>query len=107
MKKILILSLSVLLAVSCSPKDEKKELAQKMDEYFSQQYPADQPGGAVLLLKDTSVIFSKGYGLADLTTKEPITTKTLFNLDQFQKHSSPTASSCWLSREDFLWKIAC
>jgi CubicO group peptidase (beta-lactamase class C family) len=31
------------------------------------------------------VIFSKGYGLADLTTKEKITTKTLFNTGSISK----------------------
>jgi CubicO group peptidase (beta-lactamase class C family) len=75
----------LLLVTACTPKEEKKTLTQKLDDYFSQQYPSDQPGGAVLLLKDTTVIFSNGYGLADLKTKEPITTKTLFNLGSISK----------------------
>ena len=66
-------------------KEEKPTLAQKLDSFFSQQYPADQPGGAVLVLKDTSILFSKGYGLADLKTKDLINSKTLFNLGSISK----------------------
>lgn len=47
--------------------------------------PDDQPGGAVLVMRDTTVIFRKGYGLADLVTKEKITSNTLFNLGSISK----------------------
>ena len=56
-----------------------------MDEYFKQKFVDSLPGGAVLLLKNDSIIFSKGYGLADLKTRELITTKTLFNLGSISK----------------------
>lgn len=77
MKKIILL----LLLFSCS----REPFQTKMDRHFSQLFPADQPGGAVLVMKDTTVIFSRGYGVSDLNTKEPITTKTLFNLGSISK----------------------
>ena len=43
------------------------------------------PGGAVLVTKDRRVVFSGAYGLADLGTREPITTRTLFNLGSVSK----------------------
>ena len=42
------------------------EFRETVDEYFSQQFPSDEPGGAILIMKDDSIIFSKGYGLAGL-----------------------------------------
>ncbi len=77
MKKILPL----LLMVACSAGG----LNTKFDSYFSTQFPSDGPGAAVLIMKDTTIIFSKGYGLADLNTREMITPKTLFNVGSISK----------------------
>ncbi|MGC3945978.1 MAG: serine hydrolase domain-containing protein [Chryseolinea sp.] len=60
-------------------------MAKELDRYFSEQFPAEEPGGAVLLINGDSVIFSKGYGLANMQTKEPVTTNTLFNLGSISK----------------------
>jgi CubicO group peptidase (beta-lactamase class C family) len=56
-----------------------------LDAYFRKQFPAGEPGGAVLLVKGDRVVFSGAYGLADLRTREPITTRTLFNLGSLSK----------------------
>ncbi len=84
MRRLLILLIACSLA-SCASKNPYEKLQQKLDAFFSKQYPAGEPGGAVLVLKDTTVIFAKGYGIADIVTKEPITTKTLFNLGSISK----------------------
>jgi CubicO group peptidase (beta-lactamase class C family) len=70
------------LLTACS---QKPDFNSKVDQYFSQILPNGEPGGAVLVMKDSDVVFSKGYGLADLKTKEAITTKTLFNLGSISK----------------------
>lgn len=71
---------------SCSStKESKPTISDAFDLFFKSQYPADQPGGAVLIMKDDSVIFSKGYGLADVPSKEAITPETLFNLGSISK----------------------
>ena len=56
-----------------------------LDAYFRKQFPADEPGGAVLLIVDDRVVFSSAYGFADLRTREPVTTRTLFNLGSLSK----------------------
>jgi CubicO group peptidase (beta-lactamase class C family) len=56
-----------------------------LEAYFRRQFPAGQPGGAVLIVKGDRVVFSGAYGLADLRTREPITTRTLFNLGSISK----------------------
>ena len=61
------------------------DLAQSLDGYFRGQFPADEPDGAVLVGKRDRVVFARGYGLADLKTRQPISTKTLFNLGSITK----------------------
>ncbi len=67
-----------LLIMGCS---QFKEL----DQLFTEEFKSDEPGGAVLILKDEQVVFSKSYGVADMTTGELITTKTLFNTGSISK----------------------
>src|SRR5436190_225383 len=70
------------LLAGCS---SKPDFGSKVDQYFAQVLPKGEPGGAVLVMKDSNVVFSKAYGLADLKTQEAITTKTLFNLGSISK----------------------
>ena len=80
MKKITLL----LLLFSCSPTPQQ-DLASKLDSYFKGIIQEHEPGGAVLIMKDTTVVFSQGYGVSDLRTKAKIDTKTLFNLGSISK----------------------
>ena len=56
-----------------------------LDSLFSGFFRKDEPGGAVLLAKDDQVVFKNGYGIADINTREPITTRTLFNTGSVSK----------------------
>src|SRR6478736_392185 len=87
MKKHLLFPAFVLLLLSCAPKKEPASvsLSDKLDSLLVQEFGVGGPGGAVLIKKNDSTIFSRGYGLADLETKEQITTKTLFNLGSISK----------------------
>lgn len=82
----------MLLVIFISCKEKKEETKQttspdanQLDAYFSSQMPADEPGGAILIMKGDSIIFSKGYGLADLKTKSKIDENTLFNVGSISK----------------------
>jgi len=57
----------------------------ELDAFLRERYPADQPGVAVLIAKRGRPVFSAGYGLADMTTREPITPRTLFNVGSLSK----------------------
>lgn len=75
-----------LTLLSCSPdKKTPKAIPLALEEYFSEQFSPEEPGGAIMLVVRDSVVFSRGYGLADMRTKEAITTKTLFNLGSISK----------------------
>lgn len=71
--------------MACSGDAGKLKGLEELDAYLAAELPANEPGGAILIMKDDSIVFTKGYGIADLTTKEPITTKTLFNLGSISK----------------------
>jgi len=70
------------MACQATKTDARKEA---LEDYFRKAFPADEPGGAVLILSGDSVVFSGAWGLADLRTREPVTTKTLFNLGSVSK----------------------
>jgi CubicO group peptidase (beta-lactamase class C family) len=77
-------SLFLILLILCSCKENKFD--KLFQEQLKEQQPKqDSPGVSVLIMKGDEVVFSKSYGLADLKTKEPITSKTLFNLGSISK----------------------
>lgn len=57
----------------------------ELETYFLNEMPANEPGGAVLIMKGDSTVFSNGYGLADLETKTKIDENTLFNIGSISK----------------------
>ena len=63
----------------------QQQLPERMDSLFNSFLKAGEPGGAVLIAKNNKIIFSKGYGVADINTKEAITTHTSFNLGSISK----------------------
>lgn len=78
-------SVLLILLWSCSGKQAGKGIEFDLHAYFSSFFNPDEPGATVLLSKNGKVVFSKSYGLADLQTNEPITSKTLFNLGSLSK----------------------
>jgi CubicO group peptidase (beta-lactamase class C family) len=62
-----------------------KRIDGELDSLFQSYFHPGEPGGAVLLVKDNKVIWEKGFGIADIQTKEPITTRTLFNVGSITK----------------------
>lgn len=76
----------LLTLIGCVPKStENLNLTAELDEYFNAKFPDNEPGGAILVIRRDSVIYSRGFGLADMESREPITSKTLFNLGSISK----------------------
>jgi CubicO group peptidase (beta-lactamase class C family) len=76
---------AVAFMTACSPRETATQETQELHDYFARELPASEPGGAILIMKNDSIVFSEGYGIADINTKEPITSKTLFNLGSISK----------------------
>lgn len=88
--KLLLQITLICLFLGCKDTKENTKPAEALDTaqletYFSNQMPADEPGGAVLIMKGDSIVFSRGYGLADLELKTKIDANTLFNIGSISK----------------------
>jgi CubicO group peptidase (beta-lactamase class C family) len=87
MKNLTLPILLLIIACGCSkkPTDPRQLVQTRLDSLFQAQLPKDGPGLTALVMIGDTVVFSKSYGVADLTTKEPISDKTLFNLGSISK----------------------
>lgn len=54
--------LTAMALVSCN-----NSLESRLDRVLKPLFPADEPGAAVLVLKGDSILYDKGFGLAQLT----------------------------------------
>lgn len=64
---------------------KKESFETNLDQFFKAEFPALEPGGAILVKIGDSVVFSGAYGLSELDTKTKVTTKTLFNIGSVSK----------------------
>ncbi len=80
-----LLAIVLIGVTACSGVRSPEQQPAEPDAFFREFFNDGEPGGAVLLMKGDSVVFSRGYGLADMVTREPITTETLFNLGSVSK----------------------
>jgi CubicO group peptidase (beta-lactamase class C family) len=86
---VLFLALSLPL-VSSSPVSNQ-DIAAKIDAIFKPLLSPDSPGFAVGVMQNGELIFSRGYGLADLNTRVPITAHTNFRLASVTKQFTAMA----------------
>lgn len=84
MKNLLVILFAVALLSSCGPAQQTDRFAQ-IDSLLSATIPTEEPGGAFLIMKNDSIVYKSAYGVADMDSKEKITTKTLFNLGSISK----------------------
>lgn len=90
MKKIALFVLAVVAMGSCSRQSEAPEV-RALDSICQGLFPQDEPGAAVLIMKSDSVLFDRGYGLADIETKVPIDGNTFFNIASVSKQFTAVA----------------
>ena len=76
----------ILTASSCIAQSQTASMTSgKLDSLFQSYFKPGEPGGAALIIKEGKIIYQKGFGLADMVTKEPVTPKTLFNTGSISK----------------------
>ncbi len=77
---------SFLLAGFASPQG-----SSDLDAIASSSYPSNEPGAAVLVMKDGAVLLRKGYGLADLELGIPIEPDMVFRIGSVTKQFTAAA----------------
>lgn len=99
MKHIFITIIMLSIMTSCNrnkPQNRLEAAVNRIDSIFTARYSPDganfpNPGGAVLILKGDSVLFDKGYGIADLETGAKIDGNTFFNIASCSKQFTAVA----------------
>jgi CubicO group peptidase (beta-lactamase class C family) len=86
-RRLAPIALLFLFAVSAAAQDP----APKFDEYLSAIAAQQRFTGSVLVARDGKVIFSKGYGLANVELDVPNTPQTKFRLGSITKQFTATA----------------
>jgi CubicO group peptidase (beta-lactamase class C family) len=62
-----------------------------LDAIASSHYPANEPGAAVLVMKDGEVLLRKGYGMADLEQGIPVAPDMVFRIGSVTKQFTAAA----------------
>lgn len=96
MKNIIGTLLIVLSIFSMNAQDQITQQTN-IDHIFSRWDTQDSPGGTVGIIKDGELIFSKGYGMANLDYNIPNESKTVFKIASTSKQF--TAASIILLSE--------
>ncbi|TMM59301.1 beta-lactamase family protein [Maribacter algarum] len=86
MKSLFTALLLFAITISFSQEVKKRQITPaQIDDVFSQWDTADRPGIAVGVLNDGEIVYTKGYGLANLEHKIPISAETRFHIGDIAK----------------------
>ncbi len=82
------LATSILLVVFVFSSCEQNQFAEQdaIDAIFEEWDQPETPGGALGVIKDGKLIYTKGYGIADLEHDIPITPSSVFYTGSVSKH---------------------
>ncbi|MDX1701823.1 MAG: serine hydrolase domain-containing protein, partial [Melioribacteraceae bacterium] len=73
-----------ILLFSCSF-GENINLEKQIDEIFTEFQIGTRPGASVAVIKDSRIIYKKGFGVANLESGQPINSETNFRLASITK----------------------
>lgn len=86
MKNLLVLLALLSYTVSFAQEVQKRQISPaQIDAVFSQWDTSNKPGIAVGVLNDGHIVYTKGYGLANLEHQIPISPKTKFHIGDLAK----------------------
>lgn len=92
MKKSLFNGLAFLIILlSVGPKQSptlaqnNDAIAAKVDKLFAEVDKPDSPGAAIAVIKEGTVVYKRGYGIANLEYNVPITPSTVFHVASVSK----------------------
>lgn len=75
----LVLTIILLAVINLQAKDPYKKTISELEQYYSQALKDwNVPGMAIAIVKDNQVIFSQGFGVKDINTKEAVNENSLF-----------------------------
>ena len=84
-EKLLFFICGLLSVTLISAQDLPDSIIKKIDHHFTQWNTTKGPGLIVGIVRNDSLIFSKGYGMANLEYNIPISPKTAFYIASVSK----------------------
>ena len=93
-RHVLVASLLVVLPLVASwrnPPRPTRALASRIEEYMAARVKRDHFSGSILVARDGKVLFSQGYGMANLEHDVPNTPQTKFRLGSITKQFTAMA----------------
>src|SRR5262245_45334280 len=94
---LLLVAVSIPLAGPASAA-EATDLSTRVDAVFTDYAKPGSPGCALAVIRNGSIAYEKGYGLASVELGVPITPKTVFDIGSTSKQF--TAASILLLAQD-------
>jgi CubicO group peptidase (beta-lactamase class C family) len=88
---VIVALLTLGTAAETAAQSSEAPTAKKIDAVFSRVTSSDTPGLAVLVRKNGSTVFERGYGVRKLRTKAKIDAHTNFRLASFTKQFTAMA----------------
>ena len=99
---VLFMALGLLLA-ACNNRADKA--VQQIDDLLVTLWPAEEPGGAVLLLKGDRVLLKKDTDWQQQTPSHKLHLKHSFVLPLFPSSLPPLPHCVWQKKGNCHWKI--
>ncbi len=77
---------------------------KKLDKYIENAYKSwEIPGMSIAIVKDDKIVFSKGYGVRNIETGEPVDTNTLFGIASNTKAMTSAALAMLVDEGKISW----
>jgi uncharacterized protein (TIGR01244 family) len=92
MKKQTPILAVVLWVVMWLPVAAQSSIAAAVDEMLAKEFKANEPGAAVIVVKDGKVVFRKGYGMANLELGVPVEPDMIFRIGSVTKQFTAVAT---------------
>jgi CubicO group peptidase (beta-lactamase class C family) len=98
MKHPFVSAFCLVLTCAAPSWGEPVDLASRVDQVFADFSRGDSPGCALAVVRDGAIVYSKGYGMANLEHAVPITPQTVFDIGSTSKQF--TAAAILLLEQD-------
>src|SRR5512139_1574944 len=102
MKKSILALLVLLIALPLAAAQKVDTAA--IDDIMTKALAAWHiPGASIAVVKNGEVVYLKGYGVRDITTREPVTPDTIFALASMTKAFTSTAIGTLVDEKKMSW----
>ena len=100
MFRISLVAVTVVALCACLPlfaqePEPAPSLEARVDAVFSRWNSTNSPGCAVSVVKDGTIVYTQGYGMANLDHDVPIRTDTVFHVASVSRSSPRPRLRCW------------